>query len=118
MAFDFKKSLIKVQGGRTYLPVSARMIWFREEHPDWGIETEPIEINHEKQYAVFRARIFNAEGKLMAMGTKKEDVKGFGDYIEKAETGAVGRALALCGFGTQFSPELDETGGGRLADSP
>ncbi len=118
MAFDFKKSLIKVQGGRTYLPVSARLIWFREEHPDWGIETEPIEINHEKQYAVFRARIFNAEGKLMATGTKQEDVKGFGDYIEKAETGAVGRALALCGFGTQFSPELDEVGGGRLADSP
>ncbi len=77
MAFDFKKHLIKVQGGRSYLPVSARIVWFREEHPDWGIETEPIEINHEKQFAVFRARIFNADGKLMAMGTKKEDVKGF-----------------------------------------
>lgn len=118
MAFDFKKSLIKVQGGRQYLPVSARIVWFRETHPDWGITTEPIEINHEKQYAVFRATVFNAEGKIMAMGTKKEDVKGFGDYIEKAETGSVGRALALCGFGTQFSPELDEVGGGRLADSP
>ena len=118
MAFDFKRHLIKVQGGRSYLPVSARIVWFRQEHPDWGIHTEPIEINHEKQYAVFRAIIYNAEGKLMAMGTKKEDVKGFGDYMEKAETGAVGRALALCGFGTQFSPELDEVGGGRLADSP
>jgi len=118
MAFDFKRHLIKVQGGRSYLPVSARIVWFRQEHPDWGIHTEPIEINHEKQYAVFRAIIYNAEGKLMAMGTKKEDVKGFGDYMEKAETGAVGRALALCGFGTQFSPELDEVGGGRLTDSP
>ena len=118
MAFDFKKNLIKVQGGRTYLPVSARIVWFREEHPDWGIITEAVEINHEKQYAVFRATVFNAEGKIMATGTKKEDVKGFGDYLEKAETGSVGRALALCGFGTQFSPELDEVGGGRLADSP
>ncbi len=44
-----------------------------------------MEINHEKQYAIFRARIYNAEGKLMATGTKKEDVKGFGDYMEKAE---------------------------------
>ncbi len=85
MAFDFKRHLIKVQGGRQYLPVSARLIWFRSEHPDWGIETEAVEINHEKQYAVFRARIYNEDGKLMAMGTKKEDVKGFGDYIEKAE---------------------------------
>ena len=118
MAFDYKKSLIKVQGGRTYLPVSARLVWFREEHPDWGIITDPLEINHEKQYAVFKATIFNAEGKVMAMGTKKEDVKGFGDYIEKAETGSVGRALAMCGYGTQFSPELDETGAGRFADSP
>ena len=118
MAFDFKRHLIKVQGGRTYLPVSARIVWFREEHPDWSIETEAVEINHEKQYAIFRARICDGDGKLMATGTKKEDVKGFGDYIEKAETGSVGRALALCGFGTQFSPELDESTGGRFADSP
>ncbi|MBV9852341.1 MAG: hypothetical protein JO250_21975, partial [Armatimonadetes bacterium] len=99
-------------------PVSARIVWFREVHPDWGVVTEPLEINHEKQYAVFRATVFNAEGKIMATATKKEDVKGFGDYLEKSETGAVGRALALCGFGTQFSPELDEVGGGRFADSP
>jgi len=118
MAFEFKRHLIKVQGGRTYLPVSARIVWFREEHPDWSIETEAVEINHEKQYAIFRARICDGDGKLMATGTKKEDVKGFGDYIEKSETGAVGRALALCGFGTQFAPELDEAGGGRFADSP
>lgn len=118
MAFDFKKSLIKVQGGRTYLPVSARLVWFRSEHPDWGIETEPVAIDTEKQYAIFRARIFNADGKLMAMGTKMENVKGFPDYMEKAETGAVGRALALCGYGTQFEPSLEETGAGRFADSP
>ena len=118
MAFDFKRHLIKVQGGRTYLPVSARIVWFRQEHPDWSIETEAVEINHEKQYAIFRARICDGDGKLMATGTKKEDVKGFGDYIEKAETGSVGRALALCGFGTQFSPDLDESSSGRFADSP
>lgn len=118
MAFDFKRHLIKVQGGRTYLPVSARIVWFRQEHPDWSIETEMVEINHEKQYAIFRARICDGDGKLMATGTKKEDVKGFGDYIEKSETGAVGRALALCGFGTQFSPDLDESTTGRYADSP
>lgn len=117
MAFDFKRHLIKVQGGRTYLPVSARIVWFRQEHPDWSIETEMVEINHEKQYAIFRARICDGDGKLMATGTKKEDVKGFGDYIEKAETGSVGRALALCGFGTQFSPDLDESSAGRYADS-
>lgn len=110
MAFDPKRYVIKVQGGREYLPVSARLIWFRSEHPDWGILTEMIEINHEKQYAIFRATIFNEEGRLIATATKKEDVRGFGDYIEKSETGSVGRALAMCGYGAQFAPELEESG--------
>ena len=35
---------------------------------------------------------------------------------EKAETKAVGRALAMLGYGTQFAPELDE--GERIVDSP
>lgn len=109
MAFDPKRYVIKVQGGREYLPVSARLIWFRNDHPDWGIVTEAVEINHEKQYSIFRATIFNEEGRLIATATKKEDVKGFGDYIEKAETGSVGRALAMCGYGAQFAPELEES---------
>lgn len=114
--FDFRKHLIKVQGNREYLPVQARLIWFRMEHPDWGIVTDLVEINHEKQFAVFRANIFHPDGRIVATATKKEDAKGFGDYIEKAETGAIGRALALCGYGTQFTSELDERD--RLADSP
>ncbi len=116
MAFNPKQHMMRVQGGREYLPVSARLIWFREEHPNWGIVTAPVEINMEKQYAIFSASIFNDEGKLMATATKMENVRGFPDWLEKAETGAVGRALAYCGFGTQFAPELEE--GSRLADAP
>jgi hypothetical protein len=107
--FEVKKHLIKVQGGRQYLPVAARLIWFRTEHPDWGIDTHAVAINVEKQYAVFEASVFNAEGKLMAKGTKMETIRGFGDWLEKAETGAIGRALAVCGFGTQFAPDLEES---------
>ncbi|GAB4462250.1 MAG: hypothetical protein OHK0029_28770 [Armatimonadaceae bacterium] len=119
--FDFKKHVIRVQGNREYLPVSARLIWFRSEHPDWGIVTTPVEINltpegNRSPYAIFQAQIFNAEGRLMATATKMEDARGFSDFIEKAETGSVGRALALCGYGTQFAPELEE--GSRLSDSP
>lgn len=116
--FDVKKHLIKVQGGRMYLPVSARLVWFRQEHPDWGIETRVVALDLEKQYAVFEAFVYNETGKLMAKGTKMEDVRGFPDYMEKAETGAIGRALAVCGFGTQFAPDLDEITAGRVVDSP
>lgn len=106
--FDPRKHIIFVQGGRPYLPVSARILWFRHEKPDWGIVTEPIEINIEKKYAIFHAKIYNPEGRLMATGTKDETVAGFNDFITKAETGAVGRALAFLGYGTQFESDLDE----------
>jgi hypothetical protein len=39
---------------------------------------------------------------------KKETEAGFPDYIEKAETGAIGRALAMCGYGTLQAPEFDK----------
>lgn len=115
MSFDPKRHVIKVQGNREYLPVSARLVWFRSEHPDWGIVTTVVEINltpenGRRPYAIFQAQIFNAEGRLMATATKMEDERGFPDFIEKAETGSVGRALAMCGYGTQFAPELEESG--------
>jgi hypothetical protein len=108
--FDVKKHLIKVQGNRPYLPVAARLVWFRQEHPDWGIDTRPVTLDLERQFAIFEATVYNSDGKLMARGTKGEGVRGFPDYIEKAETGAIGRALAVCGYGTQFAPDLDEIG--------
>ena len=118
MDFDPKKYVIKLAGDRLYLPVSARLIWFRQEHPDWGIETRALVLDTEKQVAVFEAFVYDAGGRLMSKGTKMEDVRGFPDYIEKAETGAIGRALAVCGFGTQFAPELDELSAGRFVDAP
>jgi hypothetical protein len=102
--------------GKDYLQVAHRLVWFREEHPEWQILTKPLEINFDKKYAIFRSSIVNDNGKTLATATKGESIAGFNDYIEKAETSATGRALALCGFGTQFAPELDE--GDRLADSP
>jgi hypothetical protein len=101
--------------GKPYLQVAHRLVWFREERPDWRIETElPICTD---QMTVARAVIRNEKGEIMATAHKREDQKGFFDHMEKAETGAVGRALALIGYGTQFcADELDE--GARLADSP
>lgn len=100
--------------GKDYLKVAHRLVWFREEHSDWSIQT--FQNSGGIDFAVFRAEIRNSDGFIIATAHKREDMKHFQDYIEKAETGAIGRALALCGYGTQFEPELDE--GDRLADSP
>lgn len=116
MPFNVKKHLIRVQGGREYLPVAYRLVWFREEHPDWGIDTRPVSLESEKGLAVFQASIYNSEGRLMSSGTKMETARNFADYVEKAETGAIGRALGVLGYGTQFAPEFDEHD--RLVDTP
>lgn len=114
MNFDPKKYMMNLKG-KDYLPVAARLIWFREEHPDWGIVTDALVM--EQDHSIFKACIFNAEGKLMATAHKKEDARGFPDHAEKAETGSIGRALALCGYGTQFADDFDE-GSERIVDTP
>ncbi len=127
------------QGAQDYLPVQWRLVWFREQCPQGTIETEEVQIeldreveaeafvwNNEKRrsekvmkrargYARFRAVVTDGKGGR-ATGTKSENAANFPDYIEKAETGAIGRALAALGYGTQFAPELDEEH--RIVDSP
>lgn len=104
--------LLNLQG-KDYLAVAHRIQWFREEKPSWGIETE---LDVVADACVARAWIKDESGRIMAMAHKREDKQGFSDYIEKSETGAIGRALALVGYGTQFTSDLDE--GQRLADAP
>lgn len=101
--------------GKDYLQVQWRLVWFREEHPDWTIETSFLSMDAGS--ATAKAIISNAAGKVLSTAHKYEDKQGFADFREKAETGAVGRALAMLGYGTQFcADDLDE--GERIADSP
>jgi hypothetical protein len=95
--------------GKEYLEVKYRLVWFREEHPDWAIETELLSVNPESAYS--RAVVKDEHGRVIATSHKFESKKGFTDFLEKAETGAIGRALALIGYGTQFcADDLDEAG--------
>lgn len=107
--------------GKDYLQVAHRLVWFREEHPTGIITTEQVAGDDDKGYVVFKATIQIVDREkqtshIIATGHKREQEGNFPDYLEKAETGAVGRALALAGYGTQFEPDLDE--GDRLADAP
>ena len=114
-AFNPKDKLIKLQG-KDYLEVRWRVVWFREQHPGGAISTELIAT---EPTVIVRAQVTNAEGVLLAAdyGTAPAAGKGTwtGRSVEKASTAAVGRALALAGYGTQFDAE-DEAD--NLADSP
>jgi len=105
--------------GKDYLQVAHRLVWFNEVSERFRVETDFVLITDEQTVARAKVSVFNNEGIeiKMATATKRETKKDFPDHTEKAETGAIGRALALMGYGTQFAiADLDE--GSRLADSP
>lgn len=142
-SFNAREHLMMIknrQGASEYLPVQWRLVWFRQECPNGTIETEIIHLDLDKEteeetfvwnsekrrsekstkkapgLAIVRATVRDGKGGV-ATGTKMEKAASFGDFLEKAETGAVGRALAALGFGTQFTAdELDERH--RIVDAP
>lgn len=85
MAFNVRRYLIRVRGGQQYLPVAARLVWFREEHPDWSIETQPLHLDFENGIAVFQATVKDPSGRIIASATKMETRSDFPDFVEKAE---------------------------------
>lgn len=110
--FDPSRYLTKV-GSADYLEVKWRLVWLRETQPYARVDTELI--SHDGQEAVFRARVeydqYDAGADRWfvsgATGWGSEAADDFRDYLEKAETKALGRALAALGFGTQFCPDFD-----------
>lgn len=101
--FDASKYLTKL-GGKDYLEVKWRLLWLRTQHPDAVIETELVK--HGAGLALFRAKVAIPGGGT-ATGWGSETADDFGDFIEKAETKALGRALAALGYGTQFCEDFD-----------
>jgi hypothetical protein len=130
--FDPRSRMINIPGrargqhGGAYLPTRQRMLWFRQVHPSGSIETEMIELSETR--AVFKATVTfavytpteNPERPawvdwVKCVGHGSETKGDFPDYIEKAETKAIGRALAAAGFGTEAAFEENPD---RPADAP
>src|SRR3954468_24137175 len=86
-------------GGDDYLDVKWRLLWLRKEHPDAEIVTELVQ--HDPQMAIFKATVTVPSGGK-ATGYGSETASDFPDFIEKAETKAIGRALNALGYGAQF----------------
>jgi hypothetical protein len=86
-------------GGADYLDVKWRLLWLRKEHPDAEILTELVQ--HDPQMAIFKATVTVPSGGK-ATGYGSETASDFPDFIEQAETKAIGRALNALGYGAQF----------------
>jgi hypothetical protein len=115
VAFDPSRYLTKVKGN-DYLEVKWRLVWLRDQNPDAVIETDLI--SHVGNQAIFRAKVTLPSG-ASSTGWGSEEISGFVNYVEKAETKAIGRALAALGFGTQFCPDFDYgADAGQVVDAP
>ena len=88
--------------GKQYAEVAQRVTAFRKLEPNGEIRTQML--SFENGVCVFRATIFDGEGKVLASGHayEKESNGNINKTacIENCETSAVGRALAFCGFGS------------------
>lgn len=123
--FDPKQHCIRVKGGKLYLPVAERIRWATADREEGGyeisIESEVVHVDGDM--AVVKS-VVTIPGRGVATGIKSETRVGFPNYIEKAATGSIGRALALLGYGTDYALELweeDVQEGGdvsRAVDTP
>jgi hypothetical protein len=125
LPFEPARHLTKV-GGNDYLETKWRLVWLRDQYPDASIVTEHIIVyppgndpeGNLTGFALFRATATLPSGGS-ATGYGSESIQDFRDFIEKAETKAIGRALAALGFGTQFSMDFaGEAAADRPVDSP
>jgi uncharacterized protein YbdZ (MbtH family) len=119
--FDPTQYLSKFDG-KDYLEVKWRLMWLRHEHPEARMATEIVQHNEESGFALFRAEV-EVPGGGKATGWGSETVRDFHDYIEAAETKALGRALAALGYGTQFCHDFDfsanaRPGTAQIVDAP
>lgn len=117
---DLTPHFMSLQGAK-YLKVAGRLLLFREAHPQGGIHTELITLDLERGFSQYKAVILTEAGAILATAYGSETQKGFPQgWIEKAETVAVGRALAAAGFGTAFAlADFHEaTDADKLADAP
>jgi len=100
---------VSEEGVSFYLDTKYRLLWFRLKYDNGKIVKIPKALN--KEYATFEVRIYadknDAEDNFLANGFasryKDDSNEKFGlNFVESAETAALGRALKDAGFGTQF----------------
>jgi hypothetical protein len=111
--------------GKDYLNVQNRLLWFIRDQRDmiasglattsYVIRTELVDLDREVGWAHFRTTVRDVLGNESVM-YGSESARDFPDFIEKASTKSLGRALLALGYGAAFAPEIDE--GERIVDSP
>ena len=107
-----------------YEPVEARIVKFKNDHPEGRIITALVSDPNNMDFAVFKADIYNGDNTLLATGHAQEirdkelsksrsggeyESVNYTSWLENAETSAIGRALANAGYqGSKKRPSREE----------
>ena len=113
--FDPRQHLRELNDGTSYLDVKWRLHWLRSEHPEAVIETQLISLDGDTAVCKATVRIPDG-GSATGHASSARGADAGADHIERAETRAIGRALAALGYGAQFTE--DDALQGRLASKP
>lgn len=105
---DYLRKEESEEGISFYLDTKYRILWYRLKYPEGKVYKIPKVLN--KEYATFEVRVYahrdDVFDNFLANGFAsryKDETKDFGlNFVESAETAALGRALKDAGFGTQF----------------
>ena len=122
--YDPNEHLMQLKG-RQYLNVQNRLLWFIRDQraliagglsrTPYIVQSDLVELDREQGWAHFKTFVRDVLGNEATM-FGSESARDFPDYVEKASTKSLGRALLALGYGTAFAPEIDE--GDRVVDSP
>jgi hypothetical protein len=97
--------VVKIHG-REYKTVALRVAEFNEQYPEWSIVTELVSADDEA--VVMKALVLDQDQRVRGTGYAEEKRAASKinktSAMENAETSAIGRSLAACGFaGTEFA---------------
>ena len=90
------------------LDTAPRVAWFRSDYPidtGWQIVTDIVQ--HDDQGALLKTSIISPAGIVVATAYRQVLKTAFDNYLEKAETQSVGRALERCGYGCAYALSLE-----------
>lgn len=135
---DFSKLLYRVNGvsgfdpysvvttlddGSSYLQTYYRKLWFRLKYPNGLISTEIKALNPNSSSAIVEAKIFldradrESDRYAAIAHAQRREADGNPNFLEAAETAAVGRALSDLGFNIALVPPA-ESDADQIADAP
>jgi hypothetical protein len=92
---------------RTYRSVQERVQEFRRDHPNWSIRSQLVAVDHNAGYALAHAQILDENERVRSDGFKFASGENT-PFVERAQTGAIGRALHFLGYIMQEEDEVEE----------